>query len=175
VDDTPTPGASEEGFYSSPSYGYTVAYDPGTWQEAANQTSPGSYGPTDYLALGGTSGEVLAEFVAFGIPEPTLVPQYLDWLILNFEQGPEYSNIVIRTDDAGNELRGGDERHGFLVIDLDFTNSRGQQFARTFHLEAWQMPTVGGFLVMIYQTPRDAYESDAPVREALVQGLTLPQ
>ena len=100
--------------------------------------------------------------------------RYLDVYADSVRSNPNVTDVAVRTDADGDEIRGGDAGHAFVALDVTLTNETGVPEELTFYVETWQVPERDCFLGMIYLTPRSAYDDETPAREALVQGIGFP-
>ncbi len=174
---TPEPGEStgEMATYTSPMYGYTLTYDASRWAIDEEWSRPLEAGPVDFIRLYPGVRTMLVELTGLAA-EPSedaldITEGFYQWI----RRQPNYSDVSLRTDAAGEPIRGGDERHAFIAFDFTFTDDQGDQQELTYHVDHWMMPSTDGILAMIVITHQVAYESGQAAHDSLVAGLTLPE
>jgi hypothetical protein len=161
---TGTPvGAVTDNTYTSPTYGYTLTWDPAVWEVVNEQTSGDGF---DYLRL--ESDRLIAEL--YGAQGPDSAAQCLDNLIAYYEGQPEYSDVGYVRDAQTSEL--GDMATG--VLEFIETNTLGQAVETFDDVTCIRMDDQNAIVFLeIYMSPLD-YLPESGNREALKSGLTVP-
>lgn len=161
--------------YTSPTYGYTLTYDPESWQDVENTTETTSEGqPRDVFVLDSTVINVRARFRAepwdLSIPATSFIVRYADYS-MNL---PEFLDAKLRTGADGKPILGGDKNHAFASIDLTIAGEGGMPEAANLYIECWYMPSRDAILVLTYISAQASYDTWAQEREELTAGLSLP-
>jgi hypothetical protein len=80
----------------------------------------------------------------------------------------------VRLDDDGNELRGSDEDSAWITISFTYTNQEGQSFDLYEYFHGYKLPGQPAVLIFLNEGLELAYDIEAPTREALENGLSIP-
>lgn len=185
-DSTPTPGASGnddsektgdrhsgglttgEADYTSPAYGYTLAFDE-SWEILDQQSRDGF----DVVNLSNGVSDVLIFGQPFTKDAKACVDSDIDYFSDTSRNDGQYTLDSIATDQNGKELTGPTSSGGyFAVLWITETTSKGDQ-EKTVYVEC--RPIVDGeSMLLIEQYVDDAdYNDQIAARKALLAGLTI--
>jgi hypothetical protein len=159
-----TPGAGAT--YTSPSYGYSLAYDPKYWHKSREESTPSDAGALDVLTL--THAYTNAMLVGEkGRPAFTAL-DLCDARMGQYESDSHYGNVAAR------EATTGDDNRATVAFDYTYTDDQGNATNWTVWIGCYHAPD-DSVLLSVYSTmTRPSYQRLAPVREALIAGLTFP-
>ncbi|HEY8448701.1 MAG TPA: hypothetical protein VIL01_16490 [Thermomicrobiales bacterium] len=162
-DDGPPSGGAT---YTSPSYGYTVTYDPTVWQVDQESSEPSDSGPIDFIGLwNGLSYVSFLGQTAAGVNALDCV----DFFERQLPTRETNSDVEPRLDDAGDEIRGGNARRAWVALNYTFTADNGDSADLTLYIECRQLPD--DVLVIFRQNvPQRAYDQQVGPRDDLLAG-----
>ena len=166
---TPTPGSADATgvigtTYTDPTYGYRLSWSP-EWQVVADSEA------TDYglvLTNGISDVYLIATEDYGGAPGPCLADLVTIWFA-----DATFSGATLATDGSGQPLRGGDASHAFEVYTYTYTPPGAASVPYATYLECRTLVPGGAVLGILHDTPLDAYNSQVPLRDALLATLTI--
>jgi hypothetical protein len=169
---TEEPGPTDGTVYESPTFGYTVTYDE-SWEELENTTTPTDNGPQDFLHLFNNTSH--AYFYTNAAAETFPIDQLPGILLDRAQNNPAFSNVQVRQDEDGNEIQGSDDNSAWIAISFTWTNQDGQSFELFDYYHGYKLPGQAAVLIFLNEGLDLAYDIEAPAREALENGLSIPE
>jgi len=164
---TSTPGSNAEGdTYTSPSYGYSLTYDPAVWEKSKDESNPTDFGPLDVLGL--QSRSALVTLVGETGDEQFDATQLCTVRQAQYSDDPQVSNLNITQDVEG------DANHAMTQFDYTFTSDNGRAFDWTVWIDCYNAPDNSVLLTFFYSAVKDAADQEAQNRETLLSGLDFP-
>jgi hypothetical protein len=160
-----------ENVYESPTFGYTVTYDD-SWEILEETTTPTDNGPQDFLHMFNNTSH--AYFYTNAAAESFPIEQFPDIMLNRAESNENFSNVQVRLDDDGNEIRGSDENSAWIAISFTYTNQDGQSFELYDYYHGYKLPGQEAVVIFLNEGLELAYDIEAPAREALENGLSIP-
>ena len=168
-DDSTQPG--EGTTYTSPTFGYKVTYDE-SWEKVEEATNPTDNGPQDYLRLfNGTSS---AYFYTNAADDDFPMNQVPDVVLSRLQGSSAVSNVEVRVDDNGDEIRSSSEDEAIIAVNFTYTNEDGQTYDVYDYYHAYRVSGQGAILFFLNEGLQRSYDQQAPAREQLEQGIELP-
>jgi hypothetical protein len=186
VDDTPEPRATRtpraepteqtnqptgENVYESPTFGYSLTYDD-TWEIVEEATTPTDNGPQDFLHMFNRTSH--AYLFTNAAPETFPIEQFPNVMLGRAENNPAYSNVQVMKDADGNDLIGNDGTSAWIVYTFTLTTQDGQTFELFDYVRGYKLPGQPAVLLFINEGLEIAYDIEAPAREALMNGISIP-
>ncbi|HEY7034085.1 MAG TPA: hypothetical protein VH482_22295 [Thermomicrobiales bacterium] len=179
-DDTPTPGAratstprptgtgtaGTEATYTSPTFGYSLVYDAKYWRPIAEETIPSGAGPRDVFSL--AHGYIDVDFVGDTGQEGVTARRLCDAWRGQYETNPGNDTVTVREDTTG------DDEQASVALDYTFTTDQGSTYTFAVWIGCYRAPDDSVNLSVFFRTTPASYARQAPVREALLAGLTFP-
>ncbi len=161
-------GTTQGTTYTSPSYGYTVTYDPNVWQVDEESSEPSDSGPIDFLGL--WNGLSYASFLgqtAANVSATNCV-NYFERQLPTRETN---SNVEPRVGDDGDEIRGGNNQRAWVALNYTYTAQDGQTADLTLYIEC---RTLANDVLLIFRqnVPQRAYDQQVPIRDQLLDGFS---
>ncbi len=157
--------ASSEGFYESPSYGYSIEYDD-SW-EVREDESQGGY---DLLQLASDGSTFYLEgYPGYDGDAESCVTTQLN----NFENQPSVDDFEIVEDEEGEPIESYDEDASFALFSLEFTNDDGETFDYVVYLECQPLQEGATVLVISQFMPAESYEDELERKDESVDTLDL--
>jgi plastocyanin len=155
--------------YVSPSFGYSLSYDPTVWQIAEGPTTDAN--GIDHIALkaGFTTVDVIGIPGTFTDLAQTCVQTLTD------AQTSEANVVAFEPllDDAGVPEAGGDAGDAFATTRITRTLESGATGDQAFYARCIVLPAGGVFTIQQFAAEA-IYAAAAEDREQLLEGLTLP-
>jgi hypothetical protein len=165
--DQPTDGTT----YTSPTFGYTVTYDE-TWEVLEEETTPTDNGPQDFLHL--FNGTSHAYFYTNAADEDFPMDRLPDFFLSRLEGADGVTDVQVRVDDNGEEIRGSGQDDAWIAINFTWTNQDGETFELYDYYHGYRIPGQGAIVVFLNEGLQRAYDQQAPAREKLENGLNIP-
>jgi predicted metalloprotease len=163
-DDEEQASDSGDGFYESPSYGYTIEYDD-SWQVEKDE-SQGGY---DLLLLSSDDSSFYLEgYPGYDGDAEECVTAQVD----NFENQPSVEDFEIIEDEDGEPYESYDSDASYALFGLNFTNDDGESNDFVIYLEC--RPLVEGSVIVFTQfMTYDNYQDELERKDELVDTLDL--
>lgn len=165
---SPTPVAANGVTYTSPTYGWSVTYDPSTWYLLEEQ----SLGGFDSLVL----WNEISDLVFSSGPAPMNALECLDYSA-DLQAGEEFaSNVQPVLGDDGQPMRGGDESRAWSLITYDYSDPSATPLNGQYTLYAECVSIIPGEVILLisHSARSELYEIDAPLAQEVIATLTLP-
>lgn len=155
-----TAGAS----YSSPTFGYGVAYDE-TWSIADQSSKAG----VDYLRL--TNGTSTVDFT--GAASTDTPAACVDAEIASYRGAVGYTAVQIAKDVSDKELRGVTGDAAWAVMWFTYTADGGTATDYTAYVECRPIETGASLLTIVQIVASAVYNTQIDARGALLKGVTV--
>ncbi|HEY7035976.1 MAG TPA: hypothetical protein VH482_31875 [Thermomicrobiales bacterium] len=157
--------------YKSPTYGYTMDYD-ATWTNVEESTNPTDNGPQDFLHLfNGASHALLFSNAADDNLPMDQVPDIMQGRL---ESDSTVSNVEVRTDDNGDEIKSSDDDSAIVAFNFTWTSQNGQTVDLYDYYHVYRLPGQQAVVIFLNEGPQQAYDQQGPVREKLENSITIP-
>jgi predicted metalloprotease len=164
-DDDEQSAESGEGFYESPSYGYTVEYDD-SW-EVEEDESQGGY---DLLKLTSEGSSFYLEgYPGYDGDAESCVTSQVD----NFEGQPSVDNFEIIEDEDGEPIESYDADASSTLFGLEFTSDDGDTNEFVIYLECRPLQEGSTVIVFTQFMSYDNYEDELGRKDQIVDTLDL--
>jgi hypothetical protein len=165
---TPTPAAVGVvgTSYVSPTFRYALSWDPG-WSVVDERSDGG----TDVLWL--TNGVSEIGFTASSAHDGDPAA-CLEFLSGELAADPSRSDVQPASDTEGQPVRGGDAARAYAVFLSTRQGQDGQPVGFATYLDCRVLIPGQAVLKIVQHVPVDAFNEQAPAREALLAGLVLP-
>jgi hypothetical protein len=165
-DETPTPTTDGMETYTSPSYGYTLTYDPEVWEKTREVTNPTDSGPLDVLGLDNRTS--LVTLVGEAGVEGFDARQLCEVRLRQYSEDPQVSDLVVREEVDGDESR------ATVEFDYTYTTDDGDEYDWTVWVDCFNAPDNSTLLSFFFSSPPESADEQATAREDLLAGLTFP-
>jgi hypothetical protein len=154
--------------YVSPSFGYTLSYDPTLWSVADGPSTDA----TGVDTIGLTAG--FSTLYLSGIPSALDAQSCVQ--IMTDAQTSEANVVAFEPllDAAGAPDAGGDAADAFATTRITRVMEDGANLDQAFYTRCIALPSVGAVLAIQQFAAEIIYGSAAAQREQLLEGLTLP-
>jgi hypothetical protein len=167
---TPSPSGTESAgtkeTYTSPSYGYSLAYDADYWRKGTEESREADTGSLDILTLTHAVNDVT--LVGETGSEGFTALDLCDARMGQYETDPRVSEVTVREETAG------DEEQASVAFDYTYTADDGSKHNWTEWIECYHAPDDSVLLSMFYLMTPASYDRLAPVRAELLSGVTFP-
>jgi hypothetical protein len=162
----PTRTTVEGDTYTSPSYGYTLTYDPAVWEKYREVSNPTESGPLDVLGLESSNDLVtlVGETGAEGFDALQLCQIRVD----QSSGDPAVSGLTVK------EPVDGDANHATVQFEYTFTTDDGKKFDWTTWIDCYNAPDNSVLLTFNFSALREFAEQEVQTRDDLLAGLTFP-
>lgn len=162
----PTAAPATTETYVSPTYGYTLTYEPAQWRVVEGPTTEGG---DDRIAL--RSGFAFVEVLgASGISDAQVCVQGLTDYFISLPTAVASEPLL---DENGSPVAGGDANDAFAATRIDWTRDDGT-FEETIHIRCIVLPPGNAALVFGLRTAAEFYPDAKRRLDELMAGLTLP-
>jgi hypothetical protein len=151
--------------YESPTWGYSIQYDPAVWEEKANETNATQNGPQDWFVIGSASSTVYLYSVSApaGL-DLTQVSQFpVD--VLSGQTGITNVEVVDQ---------GGEATAAWYLVHFTWTNQSGTAFEYFNVFNFFTIPDQPAVAVLIYEDLQESYDLTTPLREQIVDSFQSP-
>jgi len=155
--------------YTSPRFGYAIAYDD-PWRAVA-EISDADH---DLLKLVNDNG---SEVELVGIGQTGDPSQCVEAVANSFQGKPDYTSFEQELNSDGQSPNKGENSIGtvaFGVFDANFQSPSGDALALTYKIECRLLPANAGTLVIIHAATAATYQTERAARERLLASLTFP-
>lgn len=152
--------------YTSPTYGYTLAYDGSTWQKSTETSDKNG----DYLELtNGTSIFSLQGFASTAGVDSCVKAQ-MDF----FSSDSHYSKISVAKDTNGNQMEGTTSAGGgWGLIWATYTDNSGKAQDYSVYVECRDIVKGKSLLQITQIVPFNSYNDQIADRTAILKGLDI--
>ena len=175
-DDEPTPDPdgqdsppAEGRTYTSPNHGFSLTYDPATWQVVSG---PSSEEGADYVGLASTLSFV--DFLGVPINGEVDAQQCLTNLANYTRNREDVTAFEPAADETGAPLQGGDATDAFAAYNVTFVNEEGLPIEVTLRDRCVVLVPGQSLLISEHFAPSQFFEDEEAAREELYAGLELP-
>lgn len=164
-------GGGQTTTYTSPTFGYTMTYD-ATWTVVEAVTNPTSNGPQDLLHL---SNKTSAVYLFTNYADETFpMNQIADVLQGRLTSDSSISNVSVRVDSNGNQIRSNDANTAIVAFNLTWTAKDGTQYQLYDYYHCYRLTGKGAVLIFLNEGLQQSYDQQAAARQKLENTITLP-
>jgi hypothetical protein len=152
--------------YESPTWGYSISYDPTVWEEQSNETNPTQNGPQDFLSLFNGSSTVLLYSNAADVGlDVTIVPPIL---AQNLGSATGVTNVQLVD-------QGGDENQAWGLIHFTWTSSSsGNSYDYFDYVTIWPIPDQPAVAIFVFEDLQESYDLTTETREGILGTVEMP-
>ncbi|HKG24615.1 MAG TPA: hypothetical protein VKB09_03155 [Thermomicrobiales bacterium] len=152
--------------YTSPSYGYTLTYDPAVWDKTREVSNPTESGPLDILGLESRNDLVtlVGETGTEGFDALKLCQVRVD----QYSSDPGVSGLTVK------EPVDGDANHATVQFEYTYTADDGKTYDWSTWIDCYNAPDNSVLLSFYFSALREFAEQEVQTRDDLLAGLTFP-
>jgi len=178
---TPSPTAEPEesdGYvtYTSPSYGWSLRYDPLVWEVRRDEVEDSEYGPIDWFNISnGISFISIATQGGWTEDTPANSMACVQWYDENISLWEGYTNVEPWIGDDGKPVRGGNRLDAYGAWSYTFIDEEtGASLDNVLYVRCISIDGGRAQIELRQWTTPRGYNSQAAAREDLLSGLELP-